>query len=80
MESKIQVIIGAIHFLSVKHVVNICQLIKDVDPDNMGSLMKTSIVSVMDQYAEAMGEEPVVLAEEIVELIREVEKIQHDKK
>lgn len=75
MDSKIQVIIGAIHFLSVKHVFNICQLIKDVDPDNMESLMKTSIVSVMDQYAEAMGEEPVVLAEEIVKLMKMAEEL-----
>ena len=80
MESKIPVIIRAIHSLSVKHVINVCLLVKDVDPDNMEALIKTSIVSVMDQYADAIGEKRVVLAEEILELMRKIEEFEHDKK
>ena len=79
MDSKIPVIIEAIHCMSVIHVVNMCQLVKDVNPDDMGALVKTSIVSDIDQYAEAIGEKPLVLAEEIVELMRKEEELKHDK-
>lgn len=75
MDSKIPVIISAIHSLSVMHVVNVCQLVKDVNPDDMDALVKTSIVSVVDQYAKAIGEKRVALAEEIVELMRKAEEL-----
>lgn len=75
MDSKIPVIVAAIHSLSVKHVINVCQLVKDVDPESMDALVKTSIVSVVDQYAKAIGEKRVVLAEEIVELMRKAEEL-----
>lgn len=78
MESNVPVIIRAIHSLSVKHVINICQLVKDVDSDEMDSLVRTSIVSVVDQYAKAMGVKRVELAEEIVKLMKMAEELKHD--